>query len=300
LRHKQGKTIDPGPTPAVDVELNIDQDRTMQYLRALCRIGPRISGSTGMVRQQEVLQQHFENLGAAVERQVFVAKQRRQPPVEMTNLVVTWHPDRERRVLLCSHYDTRPIADQEPSRADWTRPFVSANDGGSGVALLMELAHHVREIDCRVGVDFALFDGEEYIFNPRTDRYFFGSEHFARTYLEQPPRHRYLGGVLFDMIGGAQASFPVEPNSWFLASELTREIWSIAQEQNCGLFQLYLGQHMVDDDHLALNHAGIPTIDIIDFDYEHWHKLSDVPDNCSAAPMAQVARVVGCWIGRQH
>ena len=291
--------IETESSPAIDVELNIDQARTMEYLRTLCKIGPRISGTPGMNQQQQYLHSHFEKLGGQVSRQVFIAHQRKQPPVEMTNLIVSWHPERQRRVLLCSHYDTRPIADREPRRANWTQPFLGANDGGSGVALLMELAHHMPALPCRVGIDFVLFDGEEFIFDPRADQYFFGSEHFANALIQNQSSPKYLGGILFDMIGGTDSTFPVEPNSWFLAGELVREIWSIAQEQNCDLFRPYLGQQMVDDDHLALNHAGIPTIDIIDIEYEHWHKLSDIPDNCSAAPMAQLARVVGCWIGRQ-
>jgi hypothetical protein len=296
-QHEASETADES---SVDVILTIDQARIMDYLNALCALGPRISGTDGMRKQQEMLQQHFERLGGAVSRQIFLARQKQQPPIEMTNLIVSWHADKPRRVLLCSHYDTRPIADKERVRANWTLPFVSANDGGSGVALLMELAHHIEHFSGNVGIDFVFFDGEEYIFNPLRDKYFFGSEHFAQQYLEANAAYSYLGGILFDMIAGHKAHFPVEPNSWFLAPELVQEIWSTAAECDCDLFQPYLGVQLVDDDHLALNYAGIPTIDIIDIEYEHWHKLSDVLNNCAAGPMAQVARVVGAWIGRQR
>src|SRR5436189_75805 len=100
----------------------------------------------------------------------------------MANMVISYHPDRTRRVILCSHYDTRPIADQEPARKRWHEPFVSANDGGSGVALLMELAHHMKDLKTKVGVDFVFFDGEEYVYDPEGDEYFFGSKHFAKEY----------------------------------------------------------------------------------------------------------------------
>src|SRR5207248_5900198 len=119
--------------------------------------------------------------GAKVQRQTFTARQVSRPtPIDMTNLVVSWHPERTRRVILCSHYDTRPIADQEPDRKRWREPFLSANDGGSGVALLMELGHHLKDLPTSVGVDFACFDGEEYVFARDEDEYFFGSKHFAR------------------------------------------------------------------------------------------------------------------------
>src|SRR5437763_14811021 len=103
--------------------------------------------------------------------------------VEKANMIFTWHPERARRAILCSHYDTRPIADQEPNPRKWHDPFVSANDGGSGVALLMELANHMKDLKTEIGVDFACFDGEEDIFE-ETDSYFFGSEHFAHQYYD--------------------------------------------------------------------------------------------------------------------
>ncbi|MFO0968336.1 MAG: M28 family peptidase [Gemmataceae bacterium] len=84
----------------------------------------------------------------------------------MTNIIVSFRSEKKRRVILCSHYDTRPIADQEPNPRDW-RPFLSANDGGSGVAFLMEMAHHLKDLKTSVGVDLVFFDGEEYIFDAK-------------------------------------------------------------------------------------------------------------------------------------
>src|SRR5262249_46530599 len=127
--------------------VSFDGQRAMGYLAAICKIGPRISGTEGMKQQQELVKKHFEAHGAKVELQRFSARQiSQQQPVEMANLIASWYPERRRRVILCSHYDTRPIADQEPDPRRWTEPFLSANDGGSGVALLMELAHHLGEL----------------------------------------------------------------------------------------------------------------------------------------------------------
>src|SRR5262249_37178090 len=147
-----------------------DAKRAMGYLEQVCKIGPRISGSDGMKQQQELLKKHFEALGAKVELQRFTARQVSQrKPVEMANLIAVWRPEQQRRVLLCAHYDTRPIADQEPDRTKWYNTFLGANDGGSGCALMMELAHHLKDLKTSVGVDFVLFDGEEYIFEPDKD-----------------------------------------------------------------------------------------------------------------------------------
>jgi len=298
-----------------------DAARAITYLKDLCKIGPRISGTEGMKKQQELLKKHFEGLGGKIEMQTFTAKQKSQPrPVDMANMIVSWHPERERRVILCSHYDTRPIADQEPDRRKWQEPFLSANDGGSGVALLMEFAHQMKDLKTEVGVDFVFFDGEEYIFDPEPehDKYFFGSEHFARTYAKgkgqgsgvrgqesgtkgqgtknREARVHYLGAVLLDMIGGKNPRFPIEQNSWFHAAALVELLWRIAAAQGCDAFKVQEGPR-VNDDHIALNvEARIPTVDIIDFDYPHWHRLSDLPENCSGDSMYQVARVLTAWL----
>jgi hypothetical protein len=163
------------------------------------------------------------------------------------------------------------------------------------VALLMEWANHMKDFKPAVGVDFVFFDGEEFIFDPDNDKYFLGSEHFATEYVDRAPKHHYLGGVLLDMVGGKGATFPREENSVMLARPMVDAIWSIARAQKCAAFNKRMGDSVLDD-HLALNHAGIPAIDIIDFSYPHWHRLSDVPENCSAAPMAQIAKVLSIWI----
>jgi glutaminyl-peptide cyclotransferase len=276
----------------------IDGKRTMGYLEAICKIGPRISGTDGMKKQQELIKKHFDALDARVTFQKFEARQRSvRKPVAMANMIISYHPDRKRRVILCSHYDTRPIADQEDDVRMWKRPFVSANDGGSGVALLMELGNHMKDIKTEVGVDFVIFDGEEYVFD-RDDVYFFGSKHFAKEY-GKIKKKKYTAAILLDMVAGKNARFPIEQNSWLKASKLVREVWGIAGELKCDVFRDGFSKTAVEDDHIPLNDGGIPAIDIIDFDYPHWHLLSDVPKNCSAEPMEQVARVLSVWLQRQ-
>jgi hypothetical protein len=290
-----GTKEDPKPVP-------FDGERALKYLKQICDIGPRISASEGMKKQQEIVEKHFKDLGATVTRQEFKARQRsRKTDTEMVNLIVSWNPDRERRVLICTHYDTRPIADREPNRTNWNRPFVSANDGTSGVAFLMELGHHVKDLKTDFGVDFVFFDGEEYVFetNPLGggDKYFFGSEHFAEEYLKARDRrkHRYDAGLLLDLFAGKDAQLKVELFSLGAAPKLVEQVWGVAREVGAKSFKFERG-YEVQDDHLALNRAGIPTIDIIDFDYAHWHKLSDTPDKVSAAQMAEVSKVITVWL----
>lgn len=293
--------VPPKAAPAADFPF--DQDRAVGYVKKLCDIGPRVSGTDGMAKQIDVLEKHFKAHGATVTRQEFKSRQAsRKEPTAFTNLVVSWHPEREKRVLFCAHYDTRPIADQEPDRNSWTRPFLSANDGTGGAALFMELAHHMKGVKAEVGIDFVLFDGEEYVFETRQfgggDRYFIGSDHFADEYARtrDARKHRYAGGVLLDLCTAKGAVLKVEENSWNLAPELVKQVWAVAGGVGAKSFRLEPGA-TVQDDHLALNRVGIPCVDVIDFDYPHWHKLTDTPDKISGEQMAEVARVLVGWAG---
>jgi hypothetical protein len=282
-----------------------DGGRAVKYLNQLCDLGPRVSGSDGMAKQQEIVTKHFEAHGAAVTRQEFEAKQNsRRDKVRMTNLVAAWHPERTKRVILCTHYDTRPMAHEEPDRRNWNRPFVSANDGTSGVAFLMELAHHLKDLPTAYGVDLVLFDGEEYIFEPTGpfgggDRFFFGSDHFADQYVKNKAKlpYRYEAAVLFDLFAHPGATFPIEGHSWAMAPTVADQLWKVAAAVGAKGFQYKLGGD-VSDDHLALNRAGIPAVDVIDFEgyRAHWHRLSDTPDKVSGDQMAEVAKVVTTWL----
>lgn len=292
-------------------KLPVDGDRAIKYLKQLCDIGPRISASPGMARQQELVTKHFQAHGAKVVRQEFDARQRsRREPIRMVNLIASWHPERADRVIICSHYDTRPSAHEETDRTNWNKPFLSANDGTSGVALLMELAHHMKELPLKVGVDFVLFDGEEYILDPGVpyvregDQYFLGSEHFAREYSANRTKlpYRYKAAVLLDLFAAEGARLAVEGYSQQYAPRLVAEIWKLAEQMGAKSFKYERGfERSVEvlDDHLALNAVGIPTVDIIDFDYEHWHKLSDTVDKCSPKQMAEVGNVLLAWLQTQ-
>ncbi len=279
-------------------EVPFDGKRAMSYLEAICALGPRMSGTPSMLKQQEMIRNHFEKFGAKVQAQNFSAKQNSQKKsVAMTNLIVSFHPEQTRRIILCSHYDTRPIADQESDPRRWREPFVSANDGGSGVAFLMELGHHINKLKLNVGVDFVFFDGEEYVFESRRDRYFFGSEHFANEWKKARRQPTYGAAILLDMIAGKNSKFPVEGYSWQVSRELCLAIWNTAREVRAGCFKEEQGERVYDD-HLALQNAGIPAIDLIDFEYPHWHRLTDLPENCSPDSMVQVAKVLSTWIQR--
>jgi hypothetical protein len=275
----------------------IDPDRAFGYLTKICDIGPRISGSDGMDRQQHLISEHFTKLKALVKYQSFDAPHpTTRTPVRMNNMLVSWNPEAVERVLLACHYDTRPNADRDPNpQLARQGKFLGANDGASGVALFMELGHHMRQFKPTYGVDFVFFDGEELVYHPN-DPYFLGSTHFANEYIDHPPKHQYVCGVLVDMIAGKQLKLYQEQNSLHYAPQVTRSIWQMAQELKVREF-IARPKYEVRDDHLPLNEiAHIPTCDIIDFSYEHWHTMKDAPAACSGASLAKVGRVLLAWL----
>jgi len=283
-------------------EVAFDAERAYGYLTRICKIGARISGSEGMERQQQLLADHFMKLKAQVKLQSFDAPHPlTRNPVRMSNMIVSWDAKARRRVLLACHYDTRPHADRERD-PDVARQatFLGANDGASGVALLMELGNQMHKIDPTYGVDLVFFDGEELIYSDARDHYFLGSEYFAKEYRDHPPEHEYVCGVVADMIGDKNLQIYQEISSLHFAPEVTDSIWKTAKKLNVKEF-VAKPKHDVRDDHLALNQiAKIPTCDIIDFDYgpgnSYWHTTKDAPAACSGASLAKVGRVLLAWL----
>ncbi len=293
--------------PALAEELTLEKipfngARAYDYLNQLCDIGPRVTASRGMKRQQELLTKHFEQLGAKVTLQKFIERQGGAgQKTNMANLIVEWHPEAKERILLCAHYDTRPFPDRDPVKPQGT--FVGANDGGSGVALLMELGNEMLKLKCKYGVDFVFFDAEEFVYDER-EKYFVGSEKFARQYALQKKTRKfdYRWGVLLDMVGDADLQLPQERNSisWSEVRPLVAEIWGTAKRLGVKEFVPQVGME-IRDDHLELFNTGkIPTCDIIDFDYGpghgYWHTEQDIPAHCSALSLAKVGWVISEWL----
>ena len=286
----------------------IDGDRAYGYLKTLCAIGPRPAGSKANEKQRLLVAEHFKKQGGAVREQPYSGSDPLSgAKVEMVNLIGSWFPDRVERVMLGVHYDTRPFPDEDPNLANRKKPFIGANDGASGVALLMEIAHHLSDSPTPWGVDLVLFDGEELVYGGgqnQTGEYFLGSKHFARTYADKRKNKansndepRYEAALVLDMVGDKNLNIDREPYSVELAPKLVREVWAVAKDLRVPQFRSGMGRY-VQDDHLTLNEHGIPAIDIIDFDYRYWHTANDLPENCSGASLAQVGKVVTAWLNK--
>jgi hypothetical protein len=277
-------------------DIPFDGLQAYEYLKQLCAIGPRRSGSAGMAAQQKLLAEHFQKLGGQVEFQRFgVRHPHEESVVPMANILVHWHPQSASRILLCAHYDTLPypLRDKENPQG----PFVGANDNASGVAVLMELARDIPTLRTKYGIDFLLLDGEEFIFNEQ-DRFFLGSEYFAREYVKAKPPYHYRWGVLLDMVGDADLQIYQERNSmwWKDTRPLVEDIWATAARLGVREF-VAKPKYEISDDHVMLRSVGrIPCIDVIDFDYPFWHTQGDTSDKCSALSLAKVGWVIREWL----
>ncbi|MBN1155963.1 M28 family peptidase, partial [candidate division KSB1 bacterium] len=208
--------------------------------------------------------------------------------VAMTNFIANFNSDAQQRILLMAHWDTRPWADQDPDPANWSKPVLGANDGASGVAVLLEIARIMSITKPSYGVDILLVDGEDYGEYGDNESWAIGSREFARR---KNPSYQPMYGILLDLIGDRDQQIYIESHSYRYARGIVDKVWNKAQE--LGIYEFIPEvRYEVMDDHVRLLEAGIPCIDIIDFDYPYWHTIQDTPDKCSAQSLENVGRVV--------
>ena len=278
-------------------ELPFDGAASYEHLKTLCSFGRRPSGSPGMEQQREFLLKHFRQHAEKVELQEFkVRHPRTGEAVEMVNIIASWRPEKSERILLCAHYDTRPFPDQDPRNPGGI--FLGANDGASGVALLMQLATDLPDLDESLGLDVVLFDGEELVYQ-EGDPYFYGSKYFAQKYAKDPDRgYVYRCGALLDMVGGLDLVLRRDffSHRWRDVRPVVDEIWSLARKLGVREFNNSIGRQMLDD-HVPLHEiAGLRVCDLLGFEYRYWHTEGDVPAACSPEALAKVGYVVKRWL----
>lgn len=275
----------------------INGQRAFGYLEQVCRIGPRPAGSPGLDRLRELARKHFEGLGAKVQVQEFSAPHPLRPqgaPVRMANLIASWKPERKQRLLVAAHYDTRPGADLDRDPRKRNQPIIGANDGGSGTALLMELAHHTGNLPTPYGIDLVFFDAEDFVFGSRGE-YSLGAEHFAHEYQRSGGQTRYVAAIVADMIADRSLRVTYDRHSALLARPVVDKLLAIARRLKISEFAPHPIQDVVDD-HVPLNAAGIPTCLLIDFQYPAWHTTADTIDKCSADSLTKVGWVILEWL----
>lgn len=267
------------------IPVDFDADSAHALIAHQVGFGPRVPGTEGHAAQLEWMVETLRGYADTVEVQRFTHGSRAGDSVGMANVFARFRPEERDRVLLVAHWDTRPMADQDPDSTRRDEPIPGANDGGSGVAVLMEIARVLSSHSPPLGVDLLFTDGEDY----GPGEMYLGAKHFAAN---PPPGYRPLYGILVDLVGDASPSFPVEANSERLAPEVVDLVYRTAHEIGMGRYFPRVVGVSVEDDHVPLNRAGFRTIDIIDFDYPYWHTHGDVPEHTSPEGLEAVGEVL--------
>jgi len=265
-------------------------ERAYRYLVHQVDFGPRVPGTKASAECRDFFYNHFTELGAHIDSQAFsFFDPYSQTDIPLVNVIAGIKGDGEVSdgIVLMAHYDSRPRTDyaHDPKLKD--EPIDGANDGASGVAVLMELGNLFAEKAPPCDVDLVLVDGEDWGKPSDLDYYLLGSREFGRRGI----REKYRFGIVIDLIGDSKQEIYREAYSERSNKMLNDAIWSAAARLGITTFRDTV-KHTIIDDHLSLISAGVPSIDIIDFDYPYWHTEFDTPDKCSPAALENVGRVL--------
>ena len=305
------------PAPAVKTQVPVpafSADSAFAHVAAQVSHGPRTAGSAGHGRTRAYIQQALERYGAEVSVQDFPAKFYDGTRATGYNIVGSFNPDAPRRIFLCAHYDTRPLADSDladPARRD--EPILGADDGGSGVGVLLEVARLLGRQPPGIedfGVDLVFFDledfGESGGADPQAATYTWGLG--SQAWARQPHVEGYAPrfGILLDMVGAEGAVFGKEAYSRQFAGDVQARVWNLARTMGRGDRFVEADIGYTTDDHFFVNTiAGFPTIDIIYKPIgtnrgfgDHWHTHDDDLDVISRETLGDVGQVVTAAVYR--
>lgn len=273
-----------------------DGQSAFGYVVSQVDLGPRVPGTEAHRKMGDwldsLLRQRADTLMVQSWKHVTVARD----TLPLRNFIARFNPAAEKRILLLAHWDSRPVSDSPLSR-DSTKPVLGANDGGSGVALLLGVADVLKRAPPPVGVDLLFVDGEDYgDFTKSPADVLIGSRYYGA---HQPPGPQPLYAVLFDLIGDKDLQIYQEGNSLVGAPEVVELVWDTAKDLGYGGYFIASPKHTLIDDHLELQKAGIRAIDVVDFDYPAWHTQYDTIDKVSPASLQVVGDVAVALVRRE-
>ena len=290
-------------TTSVLQPADFNPDSAYVYVSRQVAFGPRVSGTEGNVKCREyiisVLQRHGAGKLEVQEGEMTAFNGQRLP---IANIMASYSPEKEDRVLLLAHYDTRPWADSDNYEENRLKPVLGANDGASGVAVLLEIARQLKDKEAPIGVDLLFVDAEDYGqasgFSTHDDSWCLGTQYWVQNMpyaSDSLPRY----AILLDMVGGLGAQFHREYFSDREASKIVDKVWAMAR--NSGYGDIFVNQNggAVVDDHLFINKAGIPAIDIIESKNSTtgtfaptWHTVNDNLENIDRTSLKAAGQTV--------
>lgn len=273
--------------------------------KAQVDFGPRNPGSSGHALALTYLQNELNKFADKVELQPFTYPGYNET-LNLTNIIAKFNPGNKNRILICAHWDTRPRSEHSKDSTKRNLPILGANDGASGCGVILELARVLNKNKVNIGVDLALFDGEDYGKENDLDNYCLGSKYYS---INIPGGIYPRFAILLDMVGDKDAVFMKEAGSVQYAPEIVDLIWNIASLVNASAFVPRQGEGIYDD-HIPLNQAGIKTVDIIDEELvgadapverrNYWHSDQDTMENIGKETLQQVGDVLVYLIYSLH
>lgn len=263
---------------------DFNADSAYSFVQAQVDFGPRVPNTPQHAATGDYLAGKLEEFGASVTNQYADLIAFDGTILKARNIIGSYNPDNRKRILLMAHWDTRPFADEDPDESNYHTPILGANDGASGVGVLLEIARQINMQEPRLGIDIIFFDAEDYG-EPSFSRghqgefWALGSQYWSRY--PHAPNYNARFGILLDMVGGKDAVFRKEGYSEHYAKNINKKVWNKARELGYGrYFADDTNGGYVTDDHLYVNkNIGIPSIDIIPYDFSEdhsaWHTLRD-------------------------
>ena len=264
------------------------------HLVAQCDFGPRNPGSVGHQKALDYFLNVLTTLADTVSTQSFTEiMPRSKQKVEMHNIIAQFNPKAKKQIMISAHWDTRPWGDRSLSIMRKDQSILGANDGASGVAILLELAKVLHDNPQKIGVNLVLFDAEDFGSSGDSWSYCKGSQYFAKNLPITLPDY----AINLDMVGDANLEIYIERISYKQNPSLVLDLWGLAEELKLSGFKK-MANHSIFDDHVPLYElAGIPAVDIIDFDYpdektNYHHTYNDIVENCSPESLRQVGTLM--------
>jgi Zn-dependent M28 family amino/carboxypeptidase len=275
-------------------ERSFDEGRAFRHLEAQVAFGPRVPGSEAHGACLAYLRAQLEGSADEVTVHTFEGSCAvDSSSATFHNVIAVFRPESRRRILFGAHWDTRSAAERDPDPAKRNEPVPGANDGASGVAVLLEVAAALAARPPETGVDLVFFDGEDCGVDRSVESWALGAQAFVRDHPDYRPGY----AVILDMVGRRGTRIPREGNSAASAPQLVAAIWAVAREEGLTVLADTLGAPVMDD-HIPFLAARIPAVDLIDLDDPAWHTTGDLPANCAPESLGQLGRLVLALVER--